>query len=335
MRILIATGIYPPEIGGPAEYAKNLEDIWRGQGHDVSVRVFSKFMKFPWGVRHVLFFFYVLPKVISSDVIFTFEAFSSGLVTIAAKIFNKKVIFRTGGDLLWESYVERTGETVLLRDFYNTKKVENFSVKEKIIFALMKWTLKNISGIIWSTEYQKEIFMKPYGLDKQRHFVVENYYGSKSNLEISSNNSFIASSRNLKLKNLDVLKDIFSESDLTNKGFVLDVNPVPHAEYIKKIKESYAVLVVSVSEISPNSVIDAIQEGKPFIVTKEVGIFERIKDVAIFVDPKNKDEIKQKILWLCDPNNYEAQKNKLKSFNFVHSWEDIAEEYLSVYNSII
>ena len=29
MKILIATGIYPPELGGPAEYAKNLEYIWK------------------------------------------------------------------------------------------------------------------------------------------------------------------------------------------------------------------------------------------------------------------------------------------------------------------
>ncbi len=334
MRILIATGIYPPEIGGPAEYAKNLADIWRGQGHDVTVRVFSKFMKFPWGIRHILFFFYVLPKVLSSDAIFTFEAFSSGLVTIAGKIFRKKVIFRTGGDLLWESYVERTGDMVLLKDFYSTK-LDKLSTKEKIIFALMKWTLNNLSAVIWSSEYQKQLSIVPYGIKNQKHFIIENYYGPKKELSSVPNKTFIASSRNLKLKNLSLLKEIFSENDMVQSGFVLDTNPVDHEEFIKKIQESYAVLVVSISEISPNSVIDAIQANKPFIVTKEVGIHDRIKDVAIFVDPKNKGEIKEKILWLCDQNNYEIQKNKLKSFNFVHPWEDIAGEYLNVYNSIV
>lgn len=334
MKILIATGIYPPEIGGPAEYAKNLEEVWKKQGHTVSVRVFSRFMKFPWGIRHFLFFFYVLPKVISSDVVFTFEAFSSGLVTVASKIFNKKVIFRTGGDLLWESYVERTGDMVLLKDFYETK-LDKLSNKEKIIFHLMKWTLRNISAVIWSTEYQKDIFLKPYGLDNQKHFLVENYYGPKSKDISSANKVFVASSRNIKLKNLNVLKEIFSEKEIIDSGFVLDTNSVPYADHVKKIRDSYAVLVVSISEISPNAIIDALQENKPFIVTREVGIYDRIREVAIFVDPKNKQEIKEKILWLCDSENYELQKNKLKSFNFVHTWDDIAGECLNVYNSIV
>ncbi len=333
MKILIVTGIYPPEIGGPAEYVKNLEEVWKKLGYAVSVRVFSRFMKFPWGIRHILFFFYVLPKVVTSDVVFTFEAFSSGLVAVASKIFNKKVIFRTGGDLLWESYIERTGDMVLLKDFYNTR-LDKLSIKEKLIFYLMRWTLRNISAVIWSTEFQKEIFLKPYGLDRQNQFLVENYYGPKNKEGSFADKIFVASSRNIKLKNLNVLMEIFSEKELIDGGFVLDTNPIPYIDHIKKIRDSYAVLVVSISEISPNAIIDALRENKPFIVTREVGIYDRIKDVALFVDPKDKQDIADKVLWLCDSKNYELQKSKVKSFNFIHSWEEIAEEYINIYNKI-
>src|SRR5438105_4339860 len=102
MKILIVTGIYPPEIGGPAEYAKNLGDIWLSQGHQVSVKIFGRFKKIPWGIRHVVFFFYILPAVIWSDCIFTLDAFSAGVSAVASKLFNKVNIFRTGGDTLWE-----------------------------------------------------------------------------------------------------------------------------------------------------------------------------------------------------------------------------------------
>ena len=37
MKILISTGIYPPDIGGPAQYARNLYATWKKQGHDVKV----------------------------------------------------------------------------------------------------------------------------------------------------------------------------------------------------------------------------------------------------------------------------------------------------------
>ena len=128
MKILIATGIFPPEIGGPAEYAKNLQEIWTRQGHAVSVKIFSKFNKIPTGLRHLVYFFYILRKAVSADFIVCLDTFSAALPTVLwAVLFNKKIFLRTGGDFLWETYVERTGDLVLLKDFYNTR-IERMSV---------------------------------------------------------------------------------------------------------------------------------------------------------------------------------------------------------------
>lgn len=334
MKILIATGIYPPEIGGPAEYAKNLNDVWAKQGHSVDVKIFGKFQRYPWGIRHIVFFFYVLPSVAKADYIFTLEAFSSGIITIASKIFLKKVIFRTGGDLLWELYTERTGDTVLLKDFYQTR-LGKLSFKEKLIFYLMKWTLQNIDGIIWSTEWQKNIFIKPYSLEKQNHFIVENYYGSKLEPFIADSKVYIGSTRKLKWKNIESLNRIFNSDEVRTSGSILDMTHIPHNDFLDKIRHSYAVILVSFGDISPNTILDAIRCQKPFIITKETGIYERIKDIAIFVDPNDQQDIKQKILWLSDPVNYQTQCNKLKLFNFTHTWEEIAGEYLDIYKKII
>src|SRR6185436_13080927 len=151
MKILIATDIYPPELGGPAEYAKNLKDIWEGQSHQVLLKVFSRFNRYPWGIRHVMFLFRAVRDTIKADSVLALGVFSGGAVTLLAKLLHKKVVYRTGGDLLWESYVERTGELVLLRDFYQQKK-KDFSLKEKLIFRLTRWMLRNVSAIVWSTE---------------------------------------------------------------------------------------------------------------------------------------------------------------------------------------
>lgn len=333
MKILIATGIYPPEIGGPAEYAKNLHDVWTKQGYNLDVKIFGKFQRYPWGIRHAIFFFYVLPSVAKADYIFTLEAFSSGIITMASKIFSKKVVFRTGGDLLWESYTERTGDTVLLKDFYQTR-LDRLSFKEKLIFYLMKWTLQNIDGVIWSTEWQKNIFIKPYGLEKQNHFIVENYYGSKLEPVIADSKVYIGSTRKLKWKNTESLNRIFNSDEVRNSGSILDMTHSPHNDFLAKIRHSYAVIIVSFGDISPNTILDAIRCQKPFIITKETGIYERIKDIAIFVDPNDQEDIKQKILWLSDPVNYQIQCNKLRSFNFTHTWEEIADEYLDIYKKI-
>lgn len=333
MKILIITGIYPPEIGGPAEYAKNLRDVWTGQGHNVSVRIFGKFKWIPWGLRHIVFFFYIIPAVSLADCVFALDAFSAGVVLVASKIFSKKVIFRTGGDMLWESYTERTSDLVLLRDFYQTR-ISRLSYKEKLVFTLMKWTLQNLSAIIWSTEWQKNIFMEPYRLSKQNHFIVENYYGSHIVSGNPESKSFVAVTRKLKWKNLNVLQKVFSRSDIIFSGAVLDTKPTDHEGFLDKICRSYAVILVSLGDISPNMILDSIRCGKPFIVTKETGLYERIQEVALFVDPKNKDDIASKILWLLNPENYQNQKKKVEDFNFVHNWEDIANEFMEVYKKL-
>ena len=66
----------------------------------------------------------------------------------------------------------------------------------------------------------------------------------------------------------------------------------------------------SLGDISPNMIMDAIRYNRPFIVTRETGIYDRIKDIAIFVDPENTEDIAEKIVWLSQPENYEKQKEK-------------------------
>jgi glycosyltransferase involved in cell wall biosynthesis len=109
---------------------------------------------------------------------------------------------------------------------------------------------------------------------------------------------------------------------------------LPYDQFLAKISGSYSVILVSLGDISPNTILDAIRYNKPFIVTKETGLYDRIKDISIFVDPKSQKDIAEKVLWLSDPVNYREQQNRVENFNFSHSWEDITEEYMAVYNSI-
>lgn len=334
MRILIATGIYPPEIGGPSEYAKNLKKVWTDLGNIVSVSVFSRWNYLPTGIRHLFYFLSILSKVSMSDFVLVLDTFSSALpAVLASKLFSKKIILRTGGDFLWEWYVERTDDLVPLREFYKSR-IDKFTLKEKIVFFLTKFILNNVDAIIWSTDFQKEIFIDPYKLHNQKHFIVENYYGSSHSSENPKTKNFIASSRIAKLKNGKMLKDIFDNILIKNEDIILDRTQVSHDDLMVKLQNCYAVIVASITEISPNTVIESISFGKPFIVTKEVGIYSRIKEVAIFIDPYDPKDILDKVLWLSIPENYDNQVKKIKSFNFVHTWNNIAEEYLDVYKKI-
>jgi glycosyltransferase involved in cell wall biosynthesis len=262
------------------------------------------------------------------------DTYSCGLpATVAAKLCGTLIMLRTGGDFLWEQYVERTDDLVLLRDFYK-EKTHPLSSKEQAIFRLTGWVLRNVDAVVWSTHWQKDIFEKPYRLEEQRHFIIENYYGTKIPSHDPHEKSFAAGTRKLKWKNVALLEKAFADESVKALGVRLDTETLPHDDFIDKLGRSYAVLIASLGDISPNTILDAIRLDKPFILTRENGLADRIKDIALFVDPLNLEDIKEKILWLSEPANYALQKERVASFSFTHTWEEMAGEYVAIYKKI-
>jgi len=329
MNLLITTGIYPPKIGGPAQYAKNLKEQFEGMSHKTVVKTFGIENHLPTGIRHIFFFFKMLPSFLVSDMVFALDTYSVGFPTVfAGKIFRKKVVIRTGGDFLWEQYVERTKKKVLLRNFYDTEKA-NFSLKDKIIFGITKFTLRN-SFVVFSTQWQRDIFVKAYGMDVSKTAIVENYYGDKENYSVSINKEFVASTRKLVWKNIGVLNKIFQSVGGDVKLFS---DTLVYEDLLERIKGSYAVVLVSLGDISPNMILDAIRMNKPFICTREIGIVDRIGSIGIYVDPLSEDDITNAVKKLLDPVEYEKEVEKIRNFNFTHSWDQISSELVGIYNS--
>ncbi len=328
MKICISTGIYPPEVGGPAQYAQRLFTIWSKEQH-VSLAVFSRYNWLPTGIRHIFFLFSIVSKIARADIVFILDTFSAALPSIlVAKFFGKKTVLRTGGDFLWEGYIERTKKKVFLTNFYKTE-IPFFSFKEKITFQIIRFVLKHVDHIIWSTTWQRDIFREPYQLTTPSS-VINNQCGERLLYVEAKNKTFVASTRNVVSKNLDMLHEVFTRQDVRDSGATLFLDYLKHEEFIKKIQESYAVILLSLGDISPNMILDAIVCQKPFIVTTEVGLYDKIKDVAIFVDPLDPADIAQKVLWLLHPENYQSQLEKLRRFEMMHTWDEVASKYLEV-----
>ena len=332
LNILIITGIFPPRIGGPAQYAKETRDQFVRMGHSAKVLTYGHESTLPTGIRHLYFFFRTVFNLRGIDFVFALDTFSVGFPgVIASKIFNKKIIIRTGGDFLWEGYVERTGDLVLLKNFYETRR-GNFNLKEKIIFKITKWTLNNANTLVFSTNWQREIFKTAYGLNFDKTKIVENFYGEKIESLEPASKIFLAATRPLKWKNTARLKETFEKARSVDPEIVLDLKGAPYDEFLKKIQRCYAVIVVSLGDISPNMILDSVRANKPFLLTKENGIMDRVEDIGVFANPENTEDIKEKILFLANEENYKKQKEKIESFNFTHSWNEICIEILEIAN---
>ena len=340
MKILISTGIYPPDIGGPAQYARNLYETWKSQGHEVKVAAYRWERAFPTFLRHLLFLTKIIRKGWNADLILVLDTWSAAVPTMyACKLMRKKYIIRTGGDFLWETYTERTGELILFKDFYSTC-MNKFSRKEKIIYRLGGTALRKASLVIYSTEWQKNIFENVYKLDRSKSRIVENFCGPREEQIQPENRFFVAGTRELVWKNLDILRNAFKDAQniVVSKGYEMiefDTTKAVYDNFLERMRRSYAVILTSLGDISPNMIFDAIMVGTPFILTKENGITGRVKDCAIFVDPMNKEDIIEKIIWISDPKNRAIQAEKIKNFNWVHTWADIGMEIISLHSKLL
>lgn len=338
LKILICSGIYPPDVGGPAKYAKNLREEFLRAGNSARALAYGLEKKLPVGARHILYFFrtiFVLPKI---DFIIGLDLFSTGFpAVLAGKIFGKKVILRVGGDFLWETYVESTGNLLKLKDFYANRP--HLSLKFKIIALLQKFALKNASALAFNSKWQKDFFEKVYGLEPRKNFVIENFYPEKTASLENENKStepvFLFAGRKIKFKNLKLLEEVFKEIVSDGTGARLEiVDNLFQKELREKIKNSYALIVVSISDFAPNFIIEGLAESKPFVLAKDCGLMEKLGGLGIFVDSADKNDIKKAILSLMDANNYNKYKEKISAFKFVHSWDEIAKEFIDIYKTL-
>ncbi len=335
MRICIATGIYPPATSGPAQYAAALEAEFGARGHHVSVVTYGRLERaLPAAARHFLYFLRVASRIAPADFVVALDTFSVGWpATVAAKIFGRKIILRTGGDFLYEQFVERTGESILLSKFYLEPRA--FSRKEKIIFALTRWTLRNVSALIFSTEWQRDIFLQPYNLAAQKIFIVENRFDKKICDKPMVTKNFIFATRDIVYKNISAFKKAFAAAQEIKPEISLETcHILSHDALMKKIETCYAVVMPSLGEVSPHVILDAIRCNKPFILTRESGFAEKLKNVGVLCDPLSIDDMTAKILWLVDDVNYARVRAQVRSYDFTHSWGQIADELLIIVRKI-
>lgn len=120
MKVLLATGLYPPEIGGPATYAKLLEEQLPEHGIEVDVVPFSAVRFLPPILRHVLYTAILMRKARHNDILLVQDTVSTGLPAALTAILHRiPLVLRVPGDYAWEQGVQRFGVKESLDEFQN------------------------------------------------------------------------------------------------------------------------------------------------------------------------------------------------------------------------
>src|SRR3989344_4942495 len=156
MKIVLATGIYPPEIGGPATYAQALAAALQKRGEDVTVITYG-----PKQAGNIIlvprdggpvFRWWRYAKALrahaaDADVIIAFSSVSVGVPLALAGLKNPKKILRLGWDFFWERYTDRGGVKGL-REWYGSSHYSLLTTH-----WVMGWLLRTFDHIVFSTRF--------------------------------------------------------------------------------------------------------------------------------------------------------------------------------------
>jgi len=199
--ILLATGIYPPDIGGPATYVKTLEEELPKYGFHVKVvtysdlgnseirnkqseNVFCVSRQQSKPLRYFKYFWRVLKLLNWANVVYTQGPVSEGLpVYWACKLRGRKYILKIVGDYAWEQFqnaknkaerrdvaLPRLNVEFVTLDEFQDKKFDSKTERKRSIEHKIA---RNADKIIVPSRYLKKI-VKQWGVAEDRITVVYN-----------------------------------------------------------------------------------------------------------------------------------------------------------------
>ncbi|HVB19799.1 MAG TPA: glycosyltransferase family 4 protein [Candidatus Paceibacterota bacterium] len=171
MRLVIATPLYPPEIGGPATYAKLLVEGLPARGIKVDLVKFSDVRHLPKVIRHFAYFRRVRKAAKSADAVLALDPVSVGLPAMkAAKRVGKPFLVKIVGDYAWEQGQQRFGITQTLDEFVKTFRVP-FPVR--LFRRIQTYVARSAVKVVVPSEYLKSIVAK-WGILEDKIQVVYN-----------------------------------------------------------------------------------------------------------------------------------------------------------------
>lgn len=178
MKVLIATPIYPPAIGGPATYVQEIVKRLRAS-HTITVVAYgtdgeeiagSRLIKIPLThplpIRLLYFTWELFKAAKHADVIYVQNAMAAGLpAMVVGKLRRKQVVLKFVGDEAWEA-ATREGRT--------TKKLEAFllmpekDIRTRLRMFIQGIVLRNVSLVTTPSVYLGEAILIAYQIPKER-----------------------------------------------------------------------------------------------------------------------------------------------------------------------
>lgn len=360
MRIVLATGIYPPDIGGPATYVAAFGAELRKRKHDVVVVTYGRAgseSRLPKGglevhvvsnaggmiARWLRYRDALRQHASNADAVIAFTSVSVGVPLLLAGLKRPRKILRLGGEFFWERATDG-GSTKSLREWYHSR----WSFWRVVNALFMEGILSSFDRIVYSTGFQKAIHECVY-----RHLppasVLENAVPESVSVRHTLHDpmKLLFVGRFVNFKNLPVLLEAvakFHDSTLTltgdgpAKGHLVgyvgahglsdrvSFLPPLHGDAKTKLFAEHDLLVIpSVTEISPNVALEARAAGLPVLLTEETGLSPELSKGMLTAPTRDLVHLLSAIMKAR--SRYDELATAMPS---KRSWSDVTDEWISL-----
>jgi len=314
MNITIITGIFPPDIGGPASYVPKIAAELVRRGHAVQVVCLSDSLNHddsgysfavirlrrevfkPWRILKSIWTIRKAAK--HSDVVYVNGLpFESALAAMSVSV---PMVHKVVGDYAWER--------ARRRGWFSGTLIEYQSYSKGLLLRLIDWVrtfpLQLAERIIVPSNYLKQIVIG-WGIDEQKiqviYNAVEPFYGDvvASMLPYSPLKTVMTICRLIPLKKVDglirilpklpdvrlvvigdgpmrqELECIAQQLDVTER--VIFLGQIPKKQVLRYLQQSDCFVLNSIHEGLPHVVLEAMQVGVPVVATNVGGIGEVIE----------------------------------------------------------
>ncbi len=353
-KIIIVTGIFPPEIGGPATLAPEFARRLAQRDFDVTVITYSntdldhldsnanyKIVRIKRRNKisnYLRFFLALLKESRNANAMYSFDWFSAGFpVALTSKILRVPFVVRVGGGYIWEKYLAEGKKPLSLFDFYKQGIYKTYPV----MFRIIQFVFSCARVVVFNSEKQRQIYEKYYAIPHHKTACIENPRSSLQ-LDITRDvsriqNEIVFAGRFIVMKNIETLIKAFSgvshiytltligegpcETDLRRlvKELKLEdrvqfLPPMSQFDLYRRVIQSKFLVLPSWTDVSPNQVFEAISLHVPVLLTKE-HFLPLDTSQCRTIDPYSVDSLRETLIELSREDMYQ---------DFVQAWEHVS-----------
>ena len=307
MRIIVTTGLFPPDIGGPATHAADLAEELRARGHSVTVLTLGTspapgvvrwLREQPWPRRTAAGVAWLVRHRREYDLVY-----DTGLPLVAvpgARLAGRPVVLKVVGDAAWER-----GRLAGLTDlgFEEFQQARRVAPRLRLLRAQRDWTVRRVTAVItpgralaatveaWVPG--RDVRVVPNGVraavspgDRQRADGAGVRFVAAGRLVVNKRiDVLLEAIARVEGVALDVIGEGPEQASLERQAAALGVGDRvaflgarAHNETLARLAEADALVAPSEHEGLPHVAIEALVHGTPVVCAATDGMLEVVVD---------------------------------------------------------